>query len=100
MDSAYIDFKEWIVVATGLSKDALHIHFALLIMSVVAAASRRPSIAWTVTLLFQLANEVMDFLGPATEPDWLARAAHDVANTMFWPTIALIALRSKFSRRF
>ena len=100
----YNTIKTNLSSALGLSKDALHIHFGLFIFLVLLLLFRRnprSPVPWLGVLLFELANEVVDLLhdhGTFGSPD-IAEAARDIANTMFWPTIAYVIIRFATSRR-
>lgn len=88
------DLSTWL----GLSKDALHIHFGLVVfVGLVLFLRRSPSspLPWLVLLGIELANELMDIF------HWHAGAwsfepgdsGKDLINTMLWPTVLLVTAR-------
>ena len=90
--------KLWLVGHTGLAKDALHIHVALILFFGVALvlgwklSSWRP---WLVVLAAALLCEAWDIRDRIADGvrlnlwgDW-----HDIWNTMFWPTMILLLAR-------
>ncbi len=99
--SRYGDLKVFIESYTGLEKDALHIHAALLIYMLamfVFRQNRRSRFPWLVVLAFELANEAFDLrrnYADLGKPDYLGALAwgetiKDLWNTMLWPTILLV----------
>lgn len=90
--------KEHLSEFTGLSKDALHIHAAMIIQVGVALLLRssldRP-LPWLTVLVILCANEWYDL----TLEVWPNRSAqywnsfHDIWNTMVLPTLAGILVR-------
>lgn len=90
-----------VVAATGLSKDALHVHVGLLVYLAVAVITRRPMrsvIPWLAVLLVALTGEIIDLRNElAVVGHWRWSASvHDLVNTMLWPTVLFVGLR--FSR--
>lgn len=90
--------------ALGITKDALHIHLGLAIFLGVAFIFRRPLTSWTpwlASLAFELVNELMDVfhLHNGTFGFEIGDSAKDVLNTMFWPTVVLLAARWARRRR-
>ena len=79
---------------SGLEKDALHIHLALLLYMVAMAVfrqSRRSRLPWLFVLGVELVNEASDLFiqyGAGDRLD-LAGGAKDIWNTMLWPTVLL-----------
>ena len=81
-----------------LSRDALHVHFGLLIMlaaMVVLRKSPASLVPWLCVLGVELLNEALDLLHGH---DGRLRYAvlsglKDIVNTMFWPTIILLLAR-------
>lgn len=94
----YADLKIFIEAYTGLERDALHIHIALLVYLLAMflfRQSRRSRLPWLVVLAFELLNELLDIrrtqmLG---EPIQWAESLKDLWNTMLWPTILLLVGR-------
>ena len=89
--------KLWVVEWSGLSKDALHVHLALATFLTVGVAAKRPLssvVPWISVLVLQATNEVFDYLLPWRPTDWAKQSLHDMANTMFWPTLILVLARS------
>lgn len=94
-----VDLKEAMVAATGLGKDALHIHVSLLVLFGVALLASRPlssAAPWLVTLCVAVSGEVLDYLANGYGDAWADAALHDLVNTMLWPTI-IVAL-ARFTR--
>ena len=91
---SYHDLKILIESYTGLEKDALHIHAALLLYIIAMVAfrkSRRSRFPWLFVLAVELFNEILDLrqqyaLGESL--NW-SGAAKDLWNTMLWPTVLL-----------
>ena len=88
----------------GITKDALHIHLGLAIfVALIVILRRSPGsiIPWLGVLAFEVLNEVLDIF------HWhagafsfeIGDAFKDVANTMFWPTVAMIGFRIAAARR-
>jgi hypothetical protein len=98
----YQDLKVFMVELSGLSKDALHIHFGLLLFVAAHLVLRRGvgSLApWFIVLALALVNETVDALSgtprlPTQDP--LPDHLRDMFNTMLWPT--LIMLWGRFMR--
>lgn len=90
--------KQMIVSATGLSKDTLHVYVGLAVMFVTAFVSRRSLrsfLPWLIVLAVAVAGELLDlrddmvYLG-----HWRWQfSLHDIANTLFWPTVFLLLSR-------
>ncbi len=88
-------FKIDMIEATGLSKDALHVYFGMILFVVVRLLWRWRGgwiLAWLAVLAMALGVEWLDLRMETIEfnirPDdehW-----HDVWNTMFWPTVLLL----------
>lgn len=82
----------------GIAKDALHIHIGLaLFVGFIVLLRRSPAslLPWLGVLGLELVNELMDILHWHTgafsfEP---GDSLKDIANTMAWPTIALVGFR-------
>lgn len=82
----------------GVAKDALHIHIGLAIfVGLIVLLRRSPAslLPWLGVLGFELVNELMDIFHWhagvfSFEPD---DSLKDIANTMAWPTIALLGFR-------
>ena len=94
----YVEHKSWIVAASDLSKDALHIYFGLALFLVVRLAWRGRGgwiAAWLAVLAMAGGGEALDLIveygGSTVQPDtahW-----HDIWNTMFWPTVLALVGR-------
>ena len=88
------ELKVLIESYSGLEKDALHIHLALLLYIVAMAVlrqSRRSRLPWLFVLGVELVNEASDLFiqyGAGDRLD-LAGGAKDIWNTMLWPTVLL-----------
>ncbi|MCS4285302.1 hypothetical protein M2396_003603 [Pseudomonas sp. BIGb0278] len=92
-----------IVAATGLSKDALHIYvgMAIYLTLIVGIRRLRPYLGWLAVLIIACAGEWIDRrddIGSFGYWRWQA-SAHDLLNTLFWPTVLtllwLVKCRSK-----
>ncbi|HEX8214656.1 MAG TPA: hypothetical protein VF582_04200 [Allosphingosinicella sp.] len=94
------DLKVAIEQFSGLDKDALHIHAALLLYLVAMVAfrqTRRSRIPWLFVLLVELANEAADLFGlyaaygvkETVGSSEFSDSAKDLWNTMLWPTVLL-----------
>jgi hypothetical protein len=89
--------KIMIVDATGLSRDALHVHIGLCLfigLHIFLRLSLRNPLPWIALLLLTLGGEWSD-LAYETWPDrgmQLGESFRDICNTMFQPTfIGLLA---------
>lgn len=91
---SYHELKVLIEAYTGLEKDALHIHAALLLYVLAMVAfrqSRRSRFPWLFVLAVELFNEFLDLRHQyrLDEPLQWSGAAKDLWNTMLWPTVLL-----------
>ena len=83
---------------SGLERDALHIHLALLLYLIAMAVfrqSRRSRIPWLIVLGIEVANEIAD-LARHYRNDMPLRwdeSLKDLWNTMLWPTVLLFVGR-------
>jgi hypothetical protein len=99
VDAALVQsLKLAVVEATGLSKDALHVHVGLLVFLGTALIGRRPlqsATPWMAVLLVALLGEAIDLRSDLAETGHLRWGAsvHDLINTLFWPTVLLVGLR-------
>lgn len=94
----YNALKTQLSEVLGITKDALHIHIGLAIFLGVALVFRRSLaswIPWLALLTFELANELMDIfhLHQGTIGFEVGDSVKDILNTMFWPTVVLVAAR-------
>ena len=101
--SAFQFIKLAIVAALELSKDALHIYVGLTVFLVVALALWKPLrsvVPWIAVVAMAVAGEVLDMRDDiASLGYWRWRAsAHDILNTVFWPTLFLLFARLGFFR--
>jgi hypothetical protein len=80
-----------IVSATGLSKDALHIHVGMAIYLTLIVFIRRYQFytGWLAVLVLACAGEWLDARDDIAKFGyWRWQASmHDVLNTLFWPTV-------------
>lgn len=102
----YASIKIAIEQYSGLDKDALHVHAALLlylIAMVVFRQTRRSRIPWLFVLFIELANEAFDLRRQYLVGESLAwdESLKDLWNTMLWPTVLLFIGRytTLFQRR-
>lgn len=92
-------FKTYVVDLTGLSKDALHVHFGLMIYvsSGLLFKKKYPGVVfpWIIVLGLESANELVDLFVRESKPGAIAllRSLKDLLNTMFWPTFFAMASR-------
>lgn len=102
--SLYNALKTDLADLLGITKDALHIHLGLAIFALIIVIFRRSPgsvLPWLGVLAFELANELLDIF------HWhegafsfeIGDAFKDVANTMFWPTVAMLAFRIVAARQ-
>ena len=98
-DSSFVQsLKLDIVAFTGLSKDALHVYLGIGVWLLAAALFRR-SITnlrpWLAVLLVACVVEGFDAFDDWVQLGrWRWRASlHDVANTLFWPTVLAVLAR-------
>lgn len=97
-DSIFQIAKFWLVDATGLAKDALHIHVGLIVFFVVALVFRWPLRSWKpwlAVLVVTLAGEAWDMWDSLADGRRILPAANwkDVWNTMLWPSAILLLAR-------
>ena len=88
-------FKEFMIDATGLGKDALHIYAGLILFIGVRMIWRRRGgwmLGWLAALTAALLVEYLDIRTELMEINERPDAEHwkDVWNTMFWPTVLLL----------
>ncbi|WP_460422468.1 hypothetical protein [Pseudomonas sp. ZL2] len=90
-----------IVSVTGLSKDALHIYFGMVVFVALAAISKQPKpyLAWSCVLALACMGEIVDGWDDLHSLGyWRWQASlHDVLNTVFWPSVLTLLwyLRSR-----
>jgi hypothetical protein len=95
--SAYYELKEVIAAALHLSSDALHVHVGLILFLAGAGLMRTErrflyALAWLLAIccvgeLVDLANDYS--VGHRLR--WM-NSVKDIANTVFWPALWVIAL--------
>lgn len=90
--------KSWLVSASGLDKDALHIYAGMGLFLLVRLLYRRRGgwvIAWLAVVAMACGGEWLDLIAEGKkgviQPD--AAHWHDIWNTAFWPTILLLVSR-------
>lgn len=94
----WLMFKGELVRAAALSRDALHIYFAVLAQIAACLLLRRKLgdwLPWVAVLILELANEGAD-LWVDIWPEHAFQAAsaiHDIVNTMAVPTLLLVLSR-------
>ncbi|ROM73480.1 hypothetical protein BK654_22910 [Pseudomonas brassicacearum] len=87
-----------IISATGLSRDALHIYVGLALL-ITASCTTRKSLgsfsSWLVVLAGASLIELFDLMDDKESLGYWRWAAslHDIANTLFWPTVLVVAYR-------
>jgi len=83
----------------GLDKDALHIYVGMGVFLLTALIFRLPLRDWrplAAVFLAAVAGELLDLfesLVPNEQPRWGANW-HDIWNTMFWPTMLFLLMRT------
>ena len=87
-----------IMSGTGLTRDALHIHLGLAAMVLAALLFRRSLrslLPWFVALAACLLVEAADLRDDIATYGYLrwGASAHDLLNTMLWPTVLLLVAR-------
>jgi hypothetical protein len=90
--SSYQSAKMFLVEATNLGKDALHIYVGLGVMLLVVILFKKSLSDWRPLAAVAVASiagelwDVIDTFSHGRTPRWNANWK-DVWNTMFWPTI-------------
>ena len=90
--SSYQSAKLFLVEATNLGKDALHIYVGLGVMLLVVILFKKSLSDWRPLAAVAVASiagelwDVIDTFSHGRTPRWNANWK-DVWNTMFWPTI-------------
>lgn len=97
--SSFQAAKLWLVSATDLAKDALHVHVGLAVFFAAALLLRRPlssPLPWFAAFGAALLGELLDMRDDlAGIGTWRWHASvHDLLNTLFWPTIILLLARA------
>lgn len=95
----YADAKTLLSELSGLSKDALHVHAALLLYLIAGLlwrrgfASPRP---WLTVAAVTIVNEGYDLWHQEAhgEPARWYESVRDLLNTLVWPTLFLIGARA------
>jgi len=95
---SFADLKIFIESYSGLERDALHIHGALLLYLLAMAVfgqNRRSRFPWLFVLGVEIANEAYDliFQYQGGEPLRWDGSLKDLWNTMLWPTVLLFVGR-------
>jgi hypothetical protein len=89
------NIKLAIVELTGLSKDTLHVYVGLGVFFAVAAVSPkrlRSVIPLSAVFAVAFAGELLDIVDKS---QWrLLESAHDLLNTLFWPSAIWLLARS------
>lgn len=97
--SLYSNFVTWIGDGTGAPDTVLHIHAGMAVLLVARVITGRSlATPWPLLAVYvaELANEVMDyFIHGRVMPDTLS----DVLNTVFWPTVLFMGLRTRRARQ-
>ena len=96
--SLFEERKSWLVTASDLGKDALHIYFGLALFMLVRLAWRWRGgwvAAWLAVLVMACGGEWLDLNAEISRSSIQPDAAHwhDIWNTIFWPTILLLVGR-------
>ena len=96
--SALQSIKLLIMQFTNLSRDALHVYAGMAVFLLTAAVLRKhlkSPIPMLVVLALACGMEVLDAIDSMrTYGHWWARAsAHDIVNTVFWPTVVFVLAR-------
>jgi hypothetical protein len=96
--SGYQSLKFVILDILHLSKDAIHIYVGLIVFSLAVFLWRRGRLDYLSLLPVFIAAGAMEFLDLRDDLVSLgymrwSSSAHDLINTVFWPTIAVIACK-------
>ena len=92
-----IQAKIWLINATGLSRDALHVYFALglfIVAKLVWRGRFGTFFALAVVMIGALFGEWVDHRAEVvrTVPCLMSEHLHDIRNTLFGPILLAIAL--------
>jgi hypothetical protein len=90
--------KMALVEHLGVSKDACHIYVGLgvfLLATVVLRTRRGSLIPWLLVLLVAAVGEFLDRYDDLHQIGYWRwqESAHDLLNTLFWPTVLLVLFR-------
>ena len=88
-------FKQFMIDATSLGKDALHVYAGLILFIGMRLMWRRRGgwvLGWLAALSAALIVEYLDIRTELLETNLRPDAEHwkDIWNTMFWPSVLLI----------
>jgi hypothetical protein len=90
--SAFQSFKLFVLEASNLSKDALHVYVGLIVMLLVVILFKKSLSDWrplAAVAVASIAGEIWDIIDTFSHggsPSWNANWK-DIWNTLFWPTI-------------
>lgn len=92
----WIYYKTWLSLWLGVSHDVLHLFAGLGLLTGSAWLLRRPPwswACWSFAITAELLNEAYDLIQTSyiTATGNYAASLHDIAMTMFWPTIVVLA---------
>lgn len=96
--------KWWLMGATGLSKDALHMHVGLAVLVLAALLGRwrvgdwRPLFAVLLVAVVGELWDLIDNIRTAAPMQWRGHAK-DILNTLFWPAMLTGLARTRLFRR-
>lgn len=101
--TAVQSLKLLVIQATGLSRDALHVYLGMLVFLLSAAILRKrigSPAPWVAATVAACALEALDARDDMQLfGHWrIGASAHDIVNTMFWPTVLFLIAR--YSRMF
>lgn len=90
--------KMTIIMATGLSRDALHIYFGLAVLLLSMALLRKPLDSgwpWLAVFVMSILGELVDMRDDFVFYGYWRWDAgmHDVLNTLFWPSVLVLLAR-------
>ncbi len=90
--------KVAIVTFTDLGRDALHVYAGLATLFLSALLLRKPLrswLPWLMVLLVAVAAELLDLRDDSLTSGRLrwGASAHDIVNTLVWPTVILLLAR-------
>lgn len=102
---SWLQEAKWLLMgATGLSKDALHVYVGLTVLFGAALLGRWRIGDWrplAAVLLVATAGEIWDLIDnirTGAPMQWSGHAK-DIANTLFWPAILTLLVRTRLFRR-
>ncbi|TXH75644.1 MAG: hypothetical protein E6Q88_03385 [Lysobacteraceae bacterium] len=96
--SAIQSIKLTLIQITNLSRDALHVYAGMAIFLATAFVLRKKlksPIPWLVVFASACIMEAIDAVDALRSYGhwWARESAHDIVNTIFWPTVIFVLAR-------